>query len=135
MEKKVIFSALGGAVTLFLLGGLVYGLLLADMMAEYMKAGEACMNQEMPMGIIAVANLVQGVLLALVLDKFGISTFKGGAIAGAWITFLLVLWFDLWMKASFNFFSTNLMVIDIVINTIMGAVAGGVIGLILGKVK
>lgn len=135
MYKKILLSTLGGAIVLFLLGGLIYGLLLADMMEAYMEAGKACMNAEMPMGLIAVANVVQALLLAIVLDKFGISTLQSGAIAATWITFLMILWFDLWMFVSFNFMTPNMIVMDIVINTLMGAVAGAVIGLILGKVK
>ncbi len=135
MYKKILLSTLGGAVTLFLIGGLIYGFLLADYMAEQMAAGKACMNAEMSLGIIGVINIVQALLLSLVIDKFGISTWQSGAVAGAWITFLMIIWFDLWMLASFNFMPTSFILIDVVINTIFGAAAGAVIGLILGKVN
>ena len=135
MTKKILLATLGGAVVLFLLGGLIYGLLLADMLAGMMEAGKACMNDPISMPWIIVANIVQALLLAMVLDKFGISTVQSGAIAAAWITLLIGVMFDSWMFAQFNFMTTNMMVIDVIANTLMGALAGAVIGWILGKVK
>lgn len=134
MNKKVIYSALGGALTLFLLGGLVYEVLLKDFSNEMMNAiGEAA-NRNPSMGIIVAAQLTLGLLLALLFNLLHIKNFKDGAIHGAWITFLITLWFDLWLFASFNFMTLSFSLVDILSNIIFGAVAGGVIGLIQGKV-
>jgi hypothetical protein len=135
MYKKIILSTLGGAVVLFLAGGLIFGVLLMDMMTGMMETCKVCMNETMSMPWIVVANIIQALLLAIVLDKFGISTVKNGAIAGAWITLLIGVMFDSWMFAQFNFMTPNMMVIDVIANTVMGALAGAVIGLILGKVN
>lgn len=135
MTKKIILSTLAGAVTLFLLGGLIFGVLLAAPMAEFMKAFEACAHAVPPMQFIIFANIAMALMYSLILNKFGISTFKGGLTAAAWISFLLIFWFDMWMFATFTGMNVQMMVFDILGNTAVGALAGGVIGWVLGKVK
>ncbi|MCG3166028.1 MAG: hypothetical protein POELPBGB_01804 [Bacteroidia bacterium] len=56
-----------------------------------------------------------------------------GAMTGALLSFLLFLGYDLSFVAFFvDMYTTKLLVIDIVVNTIMWSLACGVIGLILG---
>ena len=135
MEKKVIFAALGGAIAQFLVGGLVFGLVLKSMMDEMMKALGDCANPNPSMLNILLANLSLSILLAISFSKFNISTFKGGLINGLWMGVLIMFWFDQWMFATFNFMTINLFVFDMISNTLMIALSGGVIGWILGKVK
>lgn len=137
MEKKILFGTLGGALTLFLLGGLTYGLLLSGAYEELISSMSECMvkGDEMPIWVPIVANVLIALLLSLLFSKLGISTFKTGVIHGAWIALLISLWFDTWMFGTLKGMSGSLMVMDSVANTIMGALAGGVVGWILGKVK
>ncbi len=135
MIKKILLSTLAGAVALFLLGGLIFGVLLAAPMAEFMKAFEACAHPVPPMQFIVFANIAMALLLSLILSKLGISTFTGGLKAAAWIVFLIILWFDMWMFATFSGMTVQMLLFDIIGNTTIGTLAGGVIGWILGKVK
>lgn len=135
MYKKVILSALGGAVAFTLLGGLIFEVLLKDLMAEMMAAMGSAVNPEPSIVLVILANLTLSVLLALLLNRFNVSTFNGGAMASVWIVFLIILWFDIWMFATFSFMTPKMMAIDIVSNTITGTLAGGVIGWIQGKVN
>ena len=135
MEKKIILSTLAGTVTYFLIGGLVFGLLLANMMAEWTKALGDCAVTGQPYAQIILANLVMALLLSIVLNKFGVNTFKGGLMTSAWIVFLIAIWFDIWMFATLKAMTVNIMLIDVIANTAVGALSGGVIGWVLGKVK
>lgn len=135
MVKKLILSTLAGTVVLFLLGGLLFGLLLAAPMAEFMKAFEACAYPQPPVQFIVLANISMAILLSLLLYKLGISTFSGGIKATVWIVFLLMFWFDMWMFATFKAMTLQMSLLDIIGNTTIGALAGGVIGWVLGKVK
>lgn len=135
MEKKIIFGTLAGAITSFLLGGLIFGFLLKDMMAEWMTAFQGCAHLEPPMLPIALANIVISLLLALYLHHSSVSTFMGGLKAGVIFFLLLQIWFDLWMFASFKGMTINLMAIDIVSNTILGTLSAGVVGWVFGKVS
>lgn len=134
MNKKVIYSALGGALTLFLLGGLVFEVLLKDLSNDIMNSMGDAANRNPSFGVIAAAQLSISLLLALLFNLLNVKNFKEGAMHGAWIVFLIALWFDLWMFASFTFMTLSMSLVDIATNTIFGAVTGGVIGLIQGKV-
>ncbi len=135
MEKKIIFGTLAGAITSFCLGGLVFGFLLKDMMAEWMTAFQGCAHTDPPMVPILLANIVISLLLALYLHQSSVTTFMGGLKAGGLFFLLLQLWFDLWMFASFTGMTNKLMAIDTVSNTILGAITGGVVGWVFGKVQ
>lgn len=135
MYQKITAATLCGALTLFLAGGLIFEVVLKSWMTENIKAMGDCVNISPNMLHIILANLVLALLFSTVLYKFGISTFRSGAIAAAWIAFLLVIWFDVWMFATFHFMTTQMFLMDVVTQTLMGALAGGVIGWVLGKVK
>ena len=135
MEKKIIFSTLAGTVVYFLIGGLVFGVILANMMAEWTKALGDCAVTGQPYLQIILANLVMALLLSIVLNRFGVSTFKGGLVTSAWIVCLIIVWFDIWMFATLKAMTVNIMFFDVIANTIVGALSGGVIGWVLGKVK
>lgn len=135
MATKIILSTLGGAVTAFLAGWLIMGILLAHMMDEMMEKAAGCMSAEPGMLFIAVANIVLMLLLSILFTRMNTRTFKAGLLNGAWITFLMIIWFDIWLFASFNFMTPKSMVVDVIGNTVIGSLGGGVVGWILGKVK
>lgn len=133
MEKKILFGTLGGFVAGALLAMAIFMGLLGGMAEKWQADFASCLNMNMIGGMIG--SLVLSFFMAILLHRFGVSTFKGGAIAGAWITFLLVLWFGLWNASTFTAYSWSWLPYDVIGNTIVGAVAGGVVGWIYGKVK
>ena len=135
MNKKVIFAALGGTITLFLLGGLVFGLLLQDYMESVMQNMGDCAKSNPSMLNIVLANLSVANLISIVFSKMNVSTFTGGLVNALWIGALIMLWFDLWMITTFQFMTSSLFIFDFISNTSLITLAGGVIGWILGKVK
>ena len=84
--------------------------------------------------IIALAQLTISLLFSILFYKWKIESVSSGFFNGAWIMFLIMLWFDLWMLTTFNFMTPSLFLVDVVSNTAFGALAGGVIAFIQGKV-
>jgi formate/nitrite transporter FocA (FNT family) len=104
------------------------------MAEKWMQDNAACLNEMNPIWWI-VSGLVQALFYAILLHKFGVTTFKGGAIAGAWISLLMVLYFGIANASTFKAYTWEWLPIDLAGNIVSGAVAGGVIGWIFGKVK
>ncbi|MFN0175892.1 MAG: hypothetical protein ACKVU0_14665 [Saprospiraceae bacterium] len=135
MNTKVLLAALIGAVVTFLSGWVLYGMAFKGFFeANTTEAGASVMRGEMPiMWAIFVGCLAWSLLLALLYSRWaGISTFKGGAIAGAWIMFLVALGADIFSYAGMDVMTMNAVIVDAVINAVQGAIAGGVIGWVLG---
>ncbi|MBK7233973.1 MAG: DUF1761 family protein [Saprospiraceae bacterium] len=133
MEKKILIGTLVGTVVQFCLGGLVFVVLLKDMMAEWMTAFQGCAHAEPPMLPVVLAQLVISLLLAILMHRNAISTFKGGAMFGLLFFLLIYIWFDLWMFASFTGMTSKLMMIDAISNTIIGTITAGFVGWVYGK--
>jgi len=74
-------------------------------------------------------------LISLVLYKFNATTFQSGLMNSAWVVLLICLWYDIWFLTSMPWFTNNMAIMDVVMNTVQSAIAGGVIGWVLGKVK
>lgn len=139
MSTKALLAALAGSVASFLLGWLVFGILLKNTYDGLMtESGKAIMRPEAEMmnfmWAMILSNLVYGLLLALIFNRWAnISTFRSGAIAGGVITFLVVLSFDLSMYSMMNAWTGGMgFIIDPLVNGLVGAVAGGVVGWVLG---
>ena len=134
MSIRVLLATTAGAITIFLLGYLIFGILLAP----YTSAGEiqyTSLRKEPPdMLLLILKNIVQALLLVYVFEYLtGIRTFLGGVKAGAIIMFLITLSLNLSLLSIMNLnigFTAN--ILDVAGETVRAAVGGGVIGAILG---
>lgn len=108
--------------------------LMGDMVEKWMTDNAACLHGESMTGPF-LGSLVLTLLIALLLHKFGVSTFKGGAIAAGWVMLLMMLWYSIWNASTFKAYGWDWLPYDVIGNTITAAIAGGVIGWIYGKVK
>lgn len=136
MNTKMLVGALIGAVLFFLLGWLIYGILLADMMAGYMNTACTRPMEEMNMGLMILGNVVFGLLFAYILSSGGakFSSFSGGAMGGAVVGLLMSLSYDSMIYAQSTMMNSFTGVImDVVAFTIISAIAGGGIGWWLGR--
>ncbi|RMH15647.1 MAG: hypothetical protein D6698_10930 [Gammaproteobacteria bacterium] len=104
-------------------------------MAEEWQATHGACLKEMSMFWWIVATLLWGLLFALLLHKFGISTVKSGAIAGAWIGFLIMLIFGISNASTYTAYPSSWLPYDVIGSTVSTTIAGGVVGWIYGKVK
>jgi hypothetical protein len=138
MVTRILAAAVAGGIAFFILGFLIYGLLLDPMvMKPNMNTYPGLMN-ETPVWIpLVLANFVSALLLAYIFDKWaGIRTFAGGLNGGAIVFFLIALSFQLMFIAFMNLSKNYIPAIaDIVGSTVMGAIGGGVIGAVLGMMS
>ncbi len=137
MNTKVLLAALAGGVVSFLVGWVVFGMLLDPYYKSMMTAeGTAAMKrpEDMVMWAMIASNLVYGFLLAWIYSRYAnISTFQDGAMAGAIITLLIALSFDLSMFSMFNLWTGSMgLIVDPLVNGVVGGIVGGVVGWVLG---
>ncbi|MBK9017421.1 MAG: hypothetical protein IPM82_27120 [Saprospiraceae bacterium] len=133
--NKILLGALAGGIVYFLLGWLIYGMLLADFANAYPEIKPECATdiaRPMVMWAMVVGCLAYGFLLAIIFGRWAsISTFATGAKAGA-SSALMALAYDLMMYSMLKTITLNGAFIDPLISGVMGAITGGVVGWVLG---
>lgn len=138
MLARLLAATVAGGIVFFVLGFIIYGLILEErVMRPNMNTYPGLMN-EVPVWLpLILANMVSALLLAYIFEKWaGIRTFVGGMKGGAVVWFLISLSFQLMFLAFMNL-SKNFIpnVADVVGSTVMGATGGGVIGQVLGMMN
>jgi len=138
MNSKVLLATLAGAVFYFLFGWLVFGILLMDSMesgmSETMKSIYRGSDNYEYLGFV-VSNVCSALLMALVLNKFGVRSFGKGFLNGLWIGLLMIWSYDFGMYAQFTLYDMNMILMDGVMGAIMTGLLGGVVGMVLGMGK
>lgn len=135
MNIRVLVATLVGGITMFLLGWLIFGILLMD----YFKANTiqySGLIKEVPnfVGLI-IFNLAFAWLFAFIFDYWaGIRTFVAGLKGGALIMLPITIGINFQYLAFMNLHKGYTpIIVDIIAATLFGAIAGGVIAFVLGK--
>ena len=134
--NKILLGGLAGGVTFFILGWLVYGVLLMDYVRDNQNQCVMRLNDDMVWWALILSNLAIGFLFSIV---FGWSNTKGvlsGAKVGAILGLLITIAGDAGiyaMSTSFNNFTA--VIIDIVVYTVMCTIVGAVIALVMSLGK
>jgi hypothetical protein len=134
--KKRILATLAGFVVLFVLGWLIYGMLLMDFYASNSGSATGVMRAETDMvwWALILGNLFQAYFLVYIFGKWAnITTFGGGFSAGLIIGLILGFAFNLTMYATANIANLTASLVDPFVSGIMMAITGGVIGWMLGR--
>ena len=135
--NKFIIGGIIGGVVYFLLGYLVFGLLLKDFMANNMGTATGVMKADMDFvwWALIVGNLFSGLALSYILSKAGVSSAGAGAGIGLAVSLLICAGFDFtWLGVS-NVHTLKGVLADIAASAVMGAIVGGIIGWYLGMGK
>lgn len=136
MNNKFLVGGLIGGVACFLVGYLIYGLALGDMMAANAMPGVNKAMADYNWPFLVLGNLATGFLLSYVLSKSNTSGFGPGATMGAVVGLLTIMGFDFVMYATSNIMtSMQAMFIDMIGFTVLLAVTGGIIGAYFGAGK
>jgi hypothetical protein len=136
MYMKILRGTIFGGIAFFLLGWLIYGILMMD---YSMANTNQCMNK--PMGdmiwwAMIVSNLLSALLLTLVLKWSGAKGIMDGLKTGAIFGILIALSIDLGYWSMTTMFSNfGALLLDVIVSTVMWAVVGLVIVLLWGKDK
>lgn len=132
MSTKTLIGALIAGVCFWLLGFLMYGLLLASMMSEYNTIERP--SEEVMMVHLVLGNLIIGFLMAWLWSRMSITTFSRGLSSGALIGLLVGVGTNLIMHATTTLWTEPTGIIyDTIALTVLWAVTGGVVGWWMGR--
>lgn len=136
MIKKLVLASLAGSVVQFLLGWLIYGVLLAGFMnsqSAHYPGLLKDMNSPDFIILIYLSGLMMSFFIAYVFLHWAkFETYMKGLTGGMFIGFFISLTYDLSTYSMMNLMSGRSMVVDIIIATIVTGIVGGVIAWVLG---
>lgn len=133
MNKKTILGTIAGGVAYFLLGWLIYGLILGESMENQDSNGFMRKNEEMIWWALILSNFIWAYFLTWIFQIKGTGGLAGGLKYGAMAGLLMALGYDLGMYAMSNMFpDIKAVLFDVVMSTIMSCLTGAVIGLVIG---
>jgi len=133
---KILRGTIFGGIVFFLLGWLVYGILLMDFMSANSNNCTARLDEEMIWWAMIVSNLVLALFITTVLKWSGAKSVIDGMKIGAVLGFLTGLSMDLSFYSMTTMFSNlTTIFVDVLVYSIMLGVVGIVIVLTWGKEK
>ena len=135
--NKFLVGGIIGGIGYFLLGWLVWGMLLKDFMANNVGSATGVMraDDQVVWWSLIIGNLFSGFALSYVLNKAGAISAGLGAATGAIVGLLISAGFDFTMYGVSNLMNTTGALVDIAASTVVGAIVGAVIGWYLGMGK
>ncbi|HLF35991.1 MAG TPA: hypothetical protein VI583_17240 [Cyclobacteriaceae bacterium] len=132
--SKILLGGIAGGVAFFLLGWLIYGILLMDYSAANYNQCAMRPEEGMVWWALIISNLGYGFLFATVFGWSNIRGIAGGAKAGGIIGILVILSIDLGMYSMTTTFSRfSAVILDIFVYTVMSTIVGAVVALAMGK--
>jgi len=136
--KKLIVAGLLGSVVAFILGWIIWGILLSGVTANYAGSATGVMRgeDEMLWLPLAIGHLGLGFLLAIIYERWAtISTFATGAKAGAVIGLLVAFANNMIMLGTTHIMQPTGAIIDILASAVSMGLTGGFVGWWLGRDK
>ena len=136
MNTKTIVAGVIGGIAFYLLGWLFYGMLLMDFFEANSGTATGVMREpdEMVMWSLILGHLVWGYLLAYIFNHWAnISTWDGGAKAGALLGVLMSMSMGMVWYGTSNIGTMLSGAADVVVSGVMSAIAGAIIGWWLGR--
>jgi membrane protein YqaA with SNARE-associated domain len=133
---KIVTAGLLGGVVAFILGYLMYGIIMADFFQSNMGSATGVMRGDADMQWVPLilGHLSWGLLFAIIYGRWAsISTFATGAKAGAVLGFLVAFTTNMINYGTTNIANLNAVLGDIVVMTIVAAIVGGTVGWFLGR--
>jgi hypothetical protein len=134
--NKILFGGLAGGLAFFLLGWLVYGVLMMDYMnANYNQCAMKPM-EEMVWWALLLSNFASGFMLAFIFSWSNTSGWMAGAKVAGIIGLLMYISFDLSMYSMSTMYrGLDVVFVDILVATVFIAVVGAIIGFVMGMGK
>jgi hypothetical protein len=134
-SSKFFIGGIVGGVVHFLLGWVVWGVLLKNFMAENSNKEANVFRDEKEMlwwGFI-VSSLAYGFLLSYVIGKSNTRSAGGGAGVGAVMGLLISVAINMMLYAQVDLWNMTAMAVDIVAATVVSGIVGAVIGWVYGR--
>ena len=134
--KKFIIGSLAGGILAFLLGWLIYGILLKNYMHHWSgEIGHIGNRGEPVMLYLVLGNLFYGAFLAFVFLKANVKSLIDGFITGAIIGLLVSCSIDFIMYATTKILSKHAIMADVIASAIMAGIVGAVVAVAMGGKK
>lgn len=133
---KILRGTIFGGISYFLLGWLVYGILLMGFMSANMNQCAARSDGSMVWWAIILSNFSAALFLTLILKWFGAKGIQDGLKIGALFGLLSAMTVSLssWsMTTIYN--NLGVLIVDILASTVLFAITGMIIVLTWGKEK
>ncbi len=137
-NSKFLIAGIAGGITYFLLGWIVYGMLMMSFFDANHGGATGVMrtDENMVWWALILGNLSFGFLLSYIFNKWAnITSLAAGFAAGAVISFFVGAAYDLTMYGTSDIMNLKGTMVDIVLSTVVGGVVGGVVGLVSGMGK
>jgi len=134
--KKLILAAFAGSVVQFLLGWLIYGILLANFMDSQTTHYDGLikdMNTGSFMILVYLAGLAMSFLLAFIFQRWAkFESIVKGLTGGMILGFFIALSYDLNSFSMMNLISVNAMIVDVIAYALIIGIVGAIVAWILG---
>jgi len=133
--KKLFMGGITGGVLFFLLGWVIYGILLMNFMTAHPGAAGNIGRPEPDFLYLIIGNLAMGFLMAYIFIKANVNSLVSGFITAAVIGLLMAVGYDCMAYATSTAISKTGMAVDVAAATAMSAITGAVVGAVLGMGK
>lgn len=131
--NKFLIGGIVGGIAYFLLGWVIYGMILKAPMEEAMVPGAKALSrgEGMIMWAMILGNMSMGFLMSYVLNRAGVMNAMSGLTFGLVVGLLSSLGMNFIWYSQMDMISMNGMFMDIGASTVMT----GIVGLIIGAVN
>ncbi len=136
INKKVLIGSVVGGIAYFLLGWVIYGILMKEYCAANFDQTGMRPEAEMVLWAMGLANIAFAMLMSLIFSWSNISSLLSGAKIGGIVGFLTAVSIDFSFYAMTTMYKNwSALFVDIIVYTIMSAIVGAVIvwAMSLGK--
>ena len=133
MNKNFAMATIAGAVVLFIVGYLVYGLALESFYASNAGTATGVMKEAPEWLWLILSTVAWGATLTLILGWAGSTDPAGGFKTAAIVALLVGISFNFGQYSFTNLSTLTLTLVDPIIGAIHSGIGGAVIGMMLGK--
>ncbi len=133
--KRFIIGIVVGAITLYILGYLIFDLALAEFYASNAGSATGLVKDPQVIWAVALGTLSYAALLAFAIGtRAGSTTIVEGLKIGAIVGFLLWFTVDFIFYGVFNISNFTLTIVDPLLELIRAGISGAAIAAVLGKI-
>lgn len=134
MSNRFVPAALAGGVVMFLVGGLLYGVVAASFFAANQGSAVGLMKDPPDYLHLAIGQMVMGAYLAVVMNRWArVGGVAAGLRIGAISGVMIALGFDLTAFGTTNVANITATLVDPVFALVQSACAGAAVGAVLGN--
>jgi len=134
--NKFLMGTVAGGITFFLVGFIIYGLVLMSFFEAHAGSATGVAKVDMVWWALILGNMASAALLSYIFLKWAnISSFGSGASAAAVIGFFMSLSYGMVNFATTNVTDMTGAFVDVMVSVVYFAIGGGVIGAVLGVGK